>query len=179
MLTDGEADGVEVHILDNELLAELLGNIGGDLHVDAVVVIALHVLKGLESGVGRNNELILALIENCGLDSLGSSVAEILVADSVECSVALHLFDYVVYLSKQLGLILVNTESILLVGQVIVYNLDRGGLFLVFVILVAAAGCKRGAYANERKHEGDYLRKLFHDVFLLFSVDVCIIAPYF
>ena len=35
---------------------------------------------------------------------------------------------------------------------------------------VPAAGCKRSADADKRKHESNYLRKLFHDVFLLFDL---------
>ena len=170
MLADGKADSVEVHVLDNKFFAELLGDISGYLHVDAVVVITLHVLKGLESGVGRNDELILALIESCGLDSFGSAAAEVLVADSGECSVALHLFDYVVDLGEQLGLVLVNAESVLLAGQIVVNDLDCGGLCCIAVVLVAAAGCERSADADKRKHESNYLRKLFHDVFLLFDL---------
>jgi len=45
-----------------------------------------------------------------------------------------------------------------------------GCLCCIAVVLVAAAGCERSADAGKRKHESDYLRKLFHDVFLLFDL---------
>lgn len=124
MLTDGKADSVKIHILDNKLFAELLCYVSRKLHINAVVILALGVLKRLESGVGSNYKLIFALVESCGLDCNGGAVAEVVVADLIKSAVGLDLLEDLVDLCKQLGLSLINAECILFIGKIIFDDLN-------------------------------------------------------
>ena len=171
MLTDGKADSVKIHILDNKLFAELLCYVSRKLHINAVVILALGVLKRLESGVGSNYKLIFALVESCGLDCNGSAVAEVVVADLIKSAVGLDLLEDLVDLCKQLGLSLINAECILFIGKIIFDDLNflccgsggsLGGCAVTcgsgggFIVLFTAASCESGnCYGdchNDRKY---------------------------
>ena len=56
---DGGDDGAEVHVLDLELEAELVGDEGGHVGVDADDLVAIIVLVGREGGIGAHDELAL------------------------------------------------------------------------------------------------------------------------
>ena len=154
MLTDREADSVEIHVVDDEFHAELVSEELCDLHVDTDILVAVHVLEGLEAGVGSDNELILGGVELSRGNGVRSAVAEVVVADLVEGAVLHDLLDEGVGLLEKLGLCLVDAESVFLFGEVDVNDLD--------CLFAAAAGREADGEHRCRHDECDYF---FHDVF--------------
>lgn len=96
--------GVEVHVLDHQLLAELVGQQLGNLHVHAVVGVAVLVLERLEGRVGRDEKLVLVRVQFGRLDCRGRAVAEVFVADFLKGAVFHNFRDEIVDLREQLGL---------------------------------------------------------------------------
>ena len=151
MLTDREADSVEIHVVDDKLNAELLREQVSDLHVDTDILVAVHILERLKARVGRYNELILRLVEGCGSHRIRSAVAEVIVADLVESAVAHDLVDERVHLFEKLRLSLIDAVSLLLSREVNVDDLNADGL--------AAAGCETNRKHCSRDNQG---KNFFH-----------------
>ena len=159
-LLHGGNHSLKLHILDNQLFAQVLSQAGGDLQVDTEELAVLHHLEGLKAGGGGHDQLILSRVLLSGGNLVGGAVTEVVVADLVEGAVLFDLLQILVDLSQQLGILFVHAESVLLFGQGDVDDLDLlGGV----VTLLAASAAQR----SQDDHNGQNGNKLFHNYTLL------------
>ena len=115
-LTDGKHDRIEVHVADDQLFAEMFGEFRSDLHIHAVIVIALRIFKRLKGSIRRYDQLILAVIQLAD-SRLRFPVAKVIVQDLVQMCRLFDLCDKCVHLFKQFRLILVYAKRIFFLSQ--------------------------------------------------------------
>ena len=141
-LTDRGANRIKIHIVDNELLANRVGIHLHDLHVNAVVIVAFLIFKGSKSSIGCNNDLVLGFVLGSRNDCGGSASLEVLVQHFIKLTVFLDLCKEGVQRSEKLGVALLNGVSILLIGQLNIYDL--------YGFFVCSAGSER---KNGNEHD--------------------------